>query len=329
MDKMILLFLMLASLSNTANHKDAEWKSYSTGPVGMQAGGAVLCEDKVYCVGGVSSVNSLNLVYECNMSTLEWTKKASLQTGRMNLAVVSAGNKIYAMGGDTFSDVNEVYDPVQNQWSYLAPMPTPCQHVKGVVVNGKIYVMGGLESWMKVSDKNQVYDIQTDTWTQMAPMPIGKHNYSVVAHEDKIYVFGGGVYDDSIESEGDRIWGSNGSIEVYDTLTDKWESLGDMPTSLFYGGIAAYDDKVIIVGGFRGASVDGREVGEGRVDIFSLETHTWSVGAPLPKSNVALNTVVYKDQLYAFGGADPVKNWIPDKQVFQIKLETLMGKENR
>lgn len=80
-----------------------------------------------------------------------------------NGAYVSANGKIHVIVGDPFSNVHEVYDPIKDEWSLLAPIPTKIQHVMGVTVNDKIYVMCGLESWYIVSNKNQVYDINTDS----------------------------------------------------------------------------------------------------------------------------------------------------------------------
>lgn len=292
-----------------------EWESHSVVPKGMHAGGFVLCDDALYSVGGRSDTSILRTNYKYDPVTNEWTKKADMNTRRMNTAIVSANGKIHAIAGDPFLDVHEVYDPVKDEWSLLAPIPTKIQHVTGVVVNDKIYVMGGLESWSIVSDKNQVYDIKTDTWAYRAPMPIGKHNYSVIGHGDKIYVFGGGFYD----ADGEGIWGRSSSIDVYDTQTDTWENIGNMPTNIFYGGIAVYGDEIIILGGFRDTDIP-----EARVDIFSLETYTWRKSIPLPLKLVAVGAIVYKDQLYVSGGADSTKNWVTNNNLYQIPIKTLM-----
>lgn len=292
-----------------------EWKSISDAPVGMYAGGFVLCNDMFYSVGGSKGNVSVDLNYQYDPRTNKWTKKASMHVERMNVAVVSNDNKIYAIGGDPFLTINEVYDPISDEWSFLKPMPTGSQHVNAVVVNGKIYVMGGLENWRTVSNKNRVYDIETDSWLEMATMPIGKHNYSSIVYEDKIYVFGGGVND----GEGNAIWGANSTIEVYDTILDTWESIGTMPTSLFYGGIVVYGDEVIILGGFR-VSDDP----ESRVDVFSLTTHNWTKGVPLIQASVAMGVLEYQDQLYVSGGSDPSRSWFASRQLYHIPIHAML-----
>jgi N-acetylneuraminic acid mutarotase len=313
--KVLLMLLALFSGIYAQSNTTVEWESHSKTPNEMFAGGFVSCDDALYSIGGSSNNSQLRTTYKYELATNQWTQKASMQTKRMNAAFVSTNGKIHAIAGDSFLDVHEVYDPINDEWSLLAPIPTNIQHVKGVAVNGKIYVMGGLESWFIVSNKNQVYDIKTDSWLEMAPMPIGKHNYSSIVHDDNIYVFGGGVYD--ADSEG--IWGSNSSIEVYHTKADTWETIGNMPTSLFYGGIVVYGDEVIILGGFRDTDTP-----EARVDIFSLETHTWRKGLPLPKGIVALGAVEYNDQLYVSGGADSSQTWLANRNLYQISIKTLL-----
>ena len=313
--KVLLMLLALFSGIYAQSNTTVEWESHSKTPNEMFAGGFVSCDDGLYSIGGGSNNSQLRTTYKYELATNQWTQKASMQTKRMNAAFVSTNGKIHAIAGDSFLDVHEVYDPINDEWSLLAPIPTNIQHVKGVAVNGKIYVMGGLESWFIVSNKNQVYDIKTDSWLEMAPMPIGKHNYSSIVHDDNIYVFGGGVYD--ADSEG--IWGSNSSIEVYHTKADTWETIGNMPTSLFYGGIVVYGDEVIILGGFRDTDTP-----EARVDIFSLETHTWRKGLPLPKGIVALGAVEYNDQLYVSGGADSSQTWLANRNLYQISIKTLL-----
>ncbi len=302
---------VISSQSNTS----AEWESHSKAPKGMHAGGFVLCNDALYSIAGRSDTSILRTTYKYDPATNEWTKKADMKNELMNTAIVSSNGKIHAIAGDYFLDIHEVYDPIKDEWSLLTPIPTKIQHVKGVAVNDKIYVMGGLESWDIVSNKNQVYDIKTDSWIEMAPMPIGKHNYSSIVHDDKIYVFGGGVYD----AGGKGIWGFSSSIQVYDTKTDTWENIGNMPTCLFYGGIVVYGDEVIILGGFRDTDVP-----EARVDIFSLETHTWRKGLPLPIKIVALGAVEYNDQLYVSGGADSTRKWVTNNNLYEIPIKTLL-----
>jgi N-acetylneuraminic acid mutarotase len=313
---LILILLVLFSGFYVQNNTTVEWK-YSDGqPGGIYAGGFVSCDDVLYSIGGSSSSGPIRNNYQYDPATNQWTKKASLQVAHKNAAYVSTNGKIHVIAGDPFLDVHEVYDPIKDEWTRLASIPTKVQHVMGVTVNDKIYVMGGLETWNDISTKNQVYDIKTDSWIEMAPMPIGKHGYSSIVHNDKIYVFGSLANEPTGEK---GIYGSNPSIDIYDTITDTWESIGNMPTDLYLGAIVVYGDEVIIIGGFKEADKP-----KASVDIFSLETHTWSEGLPVPEAFVGMGAVVYNDQLYVSGGAKPSNSWTTNRKLYHIPIKALL-----
>lgn len=118
---------------------------------------------------------------------------------------------------------------------------------------------------------------------------------------------------------GEGVYGSDPTIEVYDTRTDTWESLGNVPMNLYLGAIVVYGDEVIIIGGFR-----DKDEPEAHVDIFSLVTHTWREGLPIPKPSAGMGAVEYNDQLYVSGGADPSRNWLTNKKLFQIPIKSLL-----
>src|SRR5437588_13003318 len=69
-----------------------------------------------------------------------------LNKARGELAAVSLGGFIYAIGGDNNgSPVGDVerYDPSLNTWTALNPLTIPRRNFAAVVANGIIYVIGG------------------------------------------------------------------------------------------------------------------------------------------------------------------------------------------
>ena len=66
--------------------------------------------------------------------------------------------------------VNEVYDPVTDTWSTKTPIPLSVSAYASAVVDGKIYVIGGLSPVTNSTSTsrvnlNQIYDPNTDTWS--------------------------------------------------------------------------------------------------------------------------------------------------------------------
>src|SRR5438045_3145841 len=59
---------------------------------------------------------------------LAWAAAAPLPPARAGLAVATAGGRLYALGGASWSQVRlgavEAYDPATNTWATRAPLPT-------------------------------------------------------------------------------------------------------------------------------------------------------------------------------------------------------------
>lgn len=139
------------------------------------AGGTAL--GKHYAIGGRPATD---VVEAFDPVTSTWTTVASLNTARAGLGAASWNGRIYAVGGRTGSTfgtgtilgVNEVYDPIADTWTVLAPMPTPLSDVYATIaLNGKVYVLGGAIDPVTVTGAVQIYDIATDSWSFGAPMP--------------------------------------------------------------------------------------------------------------------------------------------------------------
>jgi hypothetical protein len=194
------------------------------------AGGtaSVLGQQRHYAIGGRDGVLVTNAVEEFNPSTNTWTTKAPMPTSRAGVAAASWDNKIYALGGRTLGsfrppgpgtilDVNEVYDPLTDTWTPLAPMPLAVSdHYATIAVDGKIYVFGGLTVAGVVTNVVQIYDIANNTWDdKKTVMPTPRADAIAGVVGGQIAVMGGF----------DPVLGVNLDVtELYDPLTNSWSS---------------------------------------------------------------------------------------------------------
>jgi N-acetylneuraminic acid mutarotase len=109
--------------------------------------------------------------FRYNPSTNQWATLPR-PSEAYSVGGVIAG-KLYAVGVRL-----EVYDPATNQWTRKASPPTPPGiGAGGAVLNGKLYVMGGLrlnrplERWEPVRT-TLAYNPTTNTWIARAPLPV-------------------------------------------------------------------------------------------------------------------------------------------------------------
>jgi N-acetylneuraminic acid mutarotase len=103
---------------------------------------------------------------------------------------------MYVIGGRTGGmsanvDVNEVYDPITDNWSVLESMPTKRGGLASAAVNGTIYIFGG-EERTGTFNNNERYDPVTGKWSSETKMPTARHGLVAVAIDNNIYVIGGG-----------------------------------------------------------------------------------------------------------------------------------------
>jgi len=202
-----------------------------------------------------------------------WEEMAPLYHPQAEMACVSLNGFIHAAGGRAPSgsrnaewsdhidtDEHWFYDPSDNRWRSLAPMPTPRNSSAGVTANGVLYVIGG----RTVSDGNtsvvEVYDPLADRWEQARPMPKAQGGLAAALMNGKIYVFGGEYFGASGSGVFAESW-------EYDPDTDKWRAIAAMPRRRHGLGAVTLGDAVYVLGGAAGP---GSEETSDALDKFEI-----------------------------------------------------------
>jgi N-acetylneuraminic acid mutarotase len=167
---------------------------------------------KIYAIGGGyttgalmkegTDLSFLSTVEEYDPMTDTWTKKADMPTPRIGLCTSVVEGKIYAIGGShewhggndfTCLSIVEEYDPVTDTWTRKADIPTARGGSAAGVLDGKIYVIGGVNR-KTVFVTVEEYDPATDTWIKTAHMPTARAALSASVVSGKIYAIGGATF---------------------------------------------------------------------------------------------------------------------------------------
>jgi N-acetylneuraminic acid mutarotase len=242
----------------------------------------------------------VNTVEKYDPITDNWVSKTPMPTPRDSFAIAVCQNKIYCIGGrtsiplfssQTFTNVNEVYDPATDLWQTKAPLPTMEWPLQASVISGKIFVIGR-------SGATYAYNPLNDSWTTKtrAPSvnnePIAGFVTSVFAN--KIYVIG--ISDLNL---------------IYNPLNDTWSQVNSSQPYSFEG-LMGY-------GSFRAAG--GTTSGilaperiyvffENRVYVYSPANDSWLSGASMPEEIVDFGAAVINDTFYIIGGSNYPKSFI-------------------
>lgn len=254
---------------------------------------------KLYIFGGLAPAwTPKGLVYEYDPATDKWTKKNNMPVAAHHVAVTESDGKIYVFGGFTKPasgptawvpiDNAWEYNPANDTWKALAPLPTKRGSPTAAVVNGKIYVIGGATTNEdgksssihparphRVVGINEVYDPASNSWATRSPMPTARNHVAVGVVNSKIYVIGGRLGSGFIGRAA-----NTDTVEGYDPATDQWTATLDrMPTArsaLTYG---TYKGKIYVAGGELQTAYMAAAFRA--VEAYDPATNRWSALPPL------------------------------------------------
>ncbi len=172
-------------------------------------------------------------------------------------------------------------------WREVCGLNFPRTGLVCVVVNGKIYAIGGRDE-NRVSGICEEYDPIRDTWILKSPMPTPRYGAVVGVWEGKIYVIGG---DTSI-----RCRQPTNIIEAYVPQRDTWERINSfLPTPRSGMSGSLLSNLLFVMGGKIGENFTDT------VEVYDLRENTWLIRRSMltPRASFA---AVGGDRIYALGG---------------------------
>ena len=213
---------------------------------------------------------------------------------------------IYVVGGKDegvrLSTV-DMYDPQNASWTQVASMTGPRASHGCVVLDGKLYVVGGDGPSFQVLDTAEVYDPQTDGWQPLAKMTTARAAFGLVAVGGKIYAIGG--WDGASELE---------SVEAYDPQLGAWALVASMSGKRMQHASVALDGKIYTMGGF----ADG--VGTlDTVTVYDPQADSWQQVASMPQGRTAHAAAAMGDKIYVTGGESQM-NSVNSAYVYDSKV---------
>jgi N-acetylneuraminic acid mutarotase len=258
------------------------------------------------------------LVWEYDIATDKWTKKKQMPLPAHHLAVTEYNGKIYVFGGGAqlepggpnWVPTNNAweYDPANDSWKALAPMPTARGAAVAAVVNGKIYVIGGasVHPGQKIVGlsatvphralgTNEMYDPATNKWETRSPMPTSRNHAAIGVVNGKIYVLGGRLGAVFVNASPTDV------VEEYDPAIDSWSfAKAKMPMPRSGTAYGSYGGKIYVAGG---EYLDNQIVGTYRsLEAFDPAANEWTELPPLAIPRHGLIGGVTGNRFYVVSG---------------------------
>jgi N-acetylneuraminic acid mutarotase/glucose/arabinose dehydrogenase len=223
-----------------------------------------------------------------------WENLPNLPT---NLGEVAAGiinGVVYVVGSGSGSTLR--YSIAGHAWlSSGATRPFPGDHHAAEVVNGKLYLIGGLEAGSE--GKVQIYDPVANQWSLGTPMPWAAGSVCTTVINGKIHAAGGIVGSTTVANH-----------SVYDPAFGTWSPKAPMPLGRNHTAAGTDGTRFYVFGGRDGGNFVTN--GFDDVQIYNPATNSWQWSKdgvsglkPLPQYRGGMGKAVYyQGEFYVFGG---------------------------
>lgn len=231
-------------------------------PVELHHFQPVVWQNKIYILGAFTgrypNETTIENVLIYDTQQHQFSNGPALPKDRLRGAAgaVVHNEKIYLIGGIINGHMSgsvrwfDEFDPKTNTFKKLPDAPIARDHFYTVVVDNKLYVIGGRKSSAATGQvfdltiaEVDVYDFANKKWQTLPasaniPTPRAGANVEVVGKQ--IWVMGG---------ESGAIKTAHAEVEVFDTVSQSWSRISNLNVGRHSGGSATLRDKLYIFTG--------------------------------------------------------------------------------
>ena len=281
----------------TASNISSPWKLRKPMPTARYDLSAVALGKYIYAIGGVNYYEYTKAVEKYDPALNDWINAPDLNYTRGNFVAITANNKIYVIGGMTSSNQGtyflnsvEEFNPISNNWTIKANMPTERSRMAAIVINNTIYVVGGIGkpngTYIESLSIVEKYNINTNTWTVMPSLPVTRAYMSYQEHNNKLYLIGGA--DAAANNIDYKVYEFD---PIYNTFTQKQS----IPTPRIYCGSGIINNNIFVIGG---ADPYYSNINE----TYDVLQNSWQSRVPMPISSAKMSSVSINGKIYIIGG---------------------------
>ncbi len=249
---------------------------------------------QIYSAGGYGSSGPVGQFLRYTPSSNTWTGLAPVPTpvAHARLVYDSDGGQMFLFGGvdatGNPTSLAQVYTIATNTWAAGPVMPGVRSHMASGVINGLIYLAGGVTANSVASAQNQLWRFNSSlgTYTAMATLPAALSGPGSAVALSRLYVMGGRASTGALLS----------SNYAYNPTSNTWEARAPLPSPVnmpaavsLYGSVPC-SRAVLLVGGGTpfltelGAAPDA----VGTSFVYDIGSNSWTAGPALasPRSFV-------------------------------------------
>jgi len=228
-----------AVLSTVEKYSTTEnrWSSGASMPTARWSLMSCSAGGKLYAFGGVSGTGNnrraLDIVEAYDPTSNSWQSVGKMPEARQGAAIAEVNRLIYVISGkiasyveatttDQITEHVDSFDPKTKAWNRVQDIPTGRVGARAVVVNGLVFVVGGIAKSGEFPAQIDVFDPRSNQWSVGPRLSSGRSGHMCALVGDSIVVFGG-----SSVSYGSGRPSINGSMETVSLMGYQQKLGGD------------------------------------------------------------------------------------------------------
>lgn len=239
--------------------KSKKWKNGAVPPIELHHFQPVVYQNEIYVLGaltgGYPGETPVPDIYIYNPKKDKWRKGATIPEDRRRggAGVALQGDKIYLVCGikdghrGDHKKWLDVFDLKTQRWEKLPDAPRPRDHFQSVIVDNKLYNLGGRTTiaadnpFKNTIGAIDVFDLKTQTWSTLSnPLPtLRAGNFTLVLNKEILVLGGESFTQEPAHSE----------VEALHTHTHNWRTLPALPQGRHGTGAVLMNNQIYTASG--------------------------------------------------------------------------------
>ena len=204
-------------------------------------------DDKLVIAGGTTK-NGEIVKKVLVLNTGQWKDYSEMPTARCHATAVGYHSMLIVVGGIIKVEgkwirisTTELLDTTNGSWYTCNNLPSPCQQMKAVIMNDKLYLLSGVNKNFELSP--QVFVASLDNLSthqlnwQSAPNTPWCRSAPVVLYNKFLLTVGGKQQSRTFE------------LNVFNSSTGHWKHLTNIPAARSGSAVVDVADNIIVIGG--------------------------------------------------------------------------------
>ena len=302
------------TLTPSANHNavqrfdpaTGQWTQLTPLPVADSDLGAAYVSGQLITFGGENVLSVFRTVRAYNLATKAWSTLPNLAEARHGMGVAVIGNTIYAIDGAAAPGHNASTSTLQTfavpvpppavqaagNWRLGRFSPFPVQQLHAAVLDGRIWLAGGLTGPDQATNKTEYYDPTVHTWGPGPDLPFKVHHAMLVAYRGQLWLIGG-----FLPQGANMEAAASARVLILDPAKDRWVEGPALHHARAAGAAVVVGNKIVVAGGRTGGKAE-QEVKP--TEIYNGKSWQDAPAIPVPGDHLA--AVTDGTYLYVIGG---------------------------